>query len=282
MATFDGNVYSKCLGMNTQVVVMFPDYPDEIGHSSRYQTPRVLYLLHGASCNAADWGHLTNVQYYARKYNYIVIMPEVQLGMYSNMRYGLDYYTYIAHELPDIIHAIFRISPARETTFIAGLSMGGYGAGKIGFRNPDQYAGIGCFSALIDIKGQTDRIRRNPEQMPPQFDLRHWTGVFGDTLEIDPQTDDLFEIVRNVAVRKDRPVFFQSCGTNDPLYAPNLKFREHLDSLNYGHTYLEWKDGHTWPFWDRSLELAMRFFAGETVSAKDIGSYDMQTEVETV
>lgn len=282
MATFNGNLYSRSLGMNTQVVVMFPDYPDDMGHSSRYQKNRVLYLLHGASCNAADWGHLTNVQYYARKYNYTVVMPEVQLGMYANMRYGLDYYTYISQELPEKIQSFFRIPTEREDTFLAGLSMGGYGAGKIGFRNPEQYGGIACFSALIDMKQQTDMIRSRPEKMPPQFDLRHWTGVFGDDLRIDPQEDDLFEIVKRVAQRKDRPAFFQSCGTNDHLYTQNRRFREHLESLNYGHTYLEWKDGHTWPFWDRSLELAMRFFAGETVSAKDIGSYDMQTEVETV
>lgn len=274
MAVFNGNIYAKSLGMNTQVVVSYPDYPDDVGHSSRYTSQRVLYLLHGASCNAADWSHLTNLQYYARKYNYIVIMPEVQLGMYTDMKYGLDYYQYIAEELPQKMNEIFALPQGRDSTFLAGLSMGGYGAGKIGFRNPERFGGIGCFSALIDIQSQLE-VCRKAENMPPQYDPRHWQSVFGEELVCRAEEDDIFEIVKKVADREDRPRFFQTCGTNDPLYEQNQRFRKHLEQLGYGHTYLEWKDGHTWPFWDRSLELAMRFFAGEEVSAMDIGSYDM-------
>ena len=260
--------------MNTHVTVVFPDYPDDVLPEPHYGGTRVMYLLHGTSGNAADWSHLTNVTYYAKRYNYIVIMPEVQLSFYTNMRYGLDYYSYAAEELPRKMNELFHLPQGREKTFIAGLSMGGYGAGKIGFRNPDMFGGVACFSALIDIVGQQRHILTAPELLPPQFDLRHWTGTFGDPMAVNPCEDDLFEIVKSVVSRADRPLFLQTCGTDDPLYPANLKFREHLNALGYGHTYLEWKDGHTWPFWDRSLELAMRFFAGETVSAEDDGAYD--------
>lgn len=61
------------------------------------------------------------------------------------MAHGGAFYTYIVEELPVLMRQFFPLSEKREDNFIAGNSMGGYGAMKIGINNPDRYAAIGCF-----------------------------------------------------------------------------------------------------------------------------------------
>ena len=79
-------------------------------------------------------------------------MPEGHHSFYSNMVYGGKYFTYLTEELPKVLAATFQISTRREDTFIAGLSMGGYGALMCGLRRPDRYGGCAGFAlSLIHI-----------------------------------------------------------------------------------------------------------------------------------
>lgn len=261
--------------MHTQVTLVFPERPDEFDRPTYCSEPKLCYLLHGASGNASDWVNYVNTAYYANKYNFIFVIPEVQLSMYSNMRYGLDYFDYAAKELPELMLNEFNLPKSRRNTFICGLSMGGYGAGKIGLSFPGHYSGIGIFSGLVDINNQLERCRRK-EKMPPQFDERHWTGVFGDDFK-SSKMDDLFFLGRKAAKLKQKPDLIQTCGTQDILFDMNNRFAASLDEDGYSnHLYLTWREAHTWQFWDRSLELALRFFRGEKVSSSDKGSYDME------
>ncbi len=270
MALYQGNVFSRTLNMITQLSVIIPDYPWDIPVDREEQPPKVIYALHGATANASDWVRMTAIEYYARRYNYAVVMPEVQLGFYSNMRYGHDYFTYVAEELPQMIHDTFRLDTSPQNSYIAGLSMGGYGTLKIALSHPENYAGFASFSALTDISGQLAAQREGAGVK--MIDPRVFKAVFGEELQ-PKNSDDPYELVKRVMELPQRPRYLQTCGTEDFLYSDNLKWKEHLDNLGYGHTYLEWKDGHTYPFWDRSIEFAMRFFAGEIVSSSDTSSY---------
>ena len=50
------------------------------------------------------------------------------------------------------IGASFPVSSRREDTYIAGLSMGGYGAFKAAMTYPQRYAAFGSFSGALDIE----------------------------------------------------------------------------------------------------------------------------------
>lgn len=269
MALYQGNVFSKALGMITQLTVLYPDYPWDIPVDRENEPPKVLFALHGATGNASDWVRMTAIEYYARRYNYAVVLPEVQLGFYSNMKYGYDYLRWVGEELPQLVSRTFNLDLSRENLFVAGLSMGGYGALKVGLIYPETFGGIASFSAAVDIVRLLEDQKTNPN---PMLNDRVLQGVFGTELKADA-ADDLFTLIRQVAQRPDRPKYLQTCGTQDFLYEDNQKWKAHLEKLNYGHTFLEWKDGHTYPFWDRSVEFAMRFFAGETVHAGDLSAY---------
>lgn len=83
--------------MTTQINVIFPDVSNDV--TPLYEgTPKVLYLLHGLSGNSDEWTRFSKIEYYAKKYNFIIIMPEVQRSFYTTGKVGIDYFHYVADE----------------------------------------------------------------------------------------------------------------------------------------------------------------------------------------
>ena len=123
MAFFRGDFTSQVMQMVTTIHVVMPEYIDK-------KDTRVLYLLHGLSDNCSNWFRLTSLERYANEYKIAVVVPEVQRSMYTNMKYGLRYFDYVSEELPRFISQMFGVPNDREHRFVAGLSMGGYGALK--------------------------------------------------------------------------------------------------------------------------------------------------------
>ena len=145
MAFLHCEIFSNTLDMATAVNVILPNEgdPDEAP---------VLMLLHGLSDNASGWSRYTAVEQYAREIGIAVIMPEVQRSFYTDMVCGLPYFTYISSELPAQCRRMFGLSGRRERNYIAGLSMGGYGALKCALTFPDYYIGCGSFSGVADFR----------------------------------------------------------------------------------------------------------------------------------
>ena len=101
---------------------------------------------------------------YARERGIAVVLPEVQRSFYTDMVYGLPYFTYVSEELPTACRRMFGLSAAREQNYIFGLSMGGYGAMKCALTYPGRYAANERFSAHLAALGIAHR-----------FD--HWPGA---------------------------------------------------------------------------------------------------------
>ena len=131
MAFFQIEYSSDVLGQYRQVDVIYPDR-DQIAETESDTDIPVLYLLHGMGGNHNSWAFRTNIQRLLRKTNLIVIMPNSENGWYTNTNYGVRYYDAIAKELPQVMQRFFpSMTKKREKTFIAGLSMGGYGSFKL-------------------------------------------------------------------------------------------------------------------------------------------------------
>lgn len=81
--------------------------------------------------NENSWQKRTAIERLLRHTNLIVVMPSTDLGWYTDTAYGLNYYRALSQELPQVLAAFFpNMTQKREKTFVAGLSMGGYGAFK--------------------------------------------------------------------------------------------------------------------------------------------------------
>ena len=247
MAKISAVIDSDALQFRTHLEVIIPQQP----------TPatKVLYLLHGLSDDCTVWGRNTRIHHFAEKHNYTVIMPEVQRSFYSDMTHGSKYFTYVAHELPQTVERLFNVRHTRENTFVAGLSMGGYGAAKCALSRPDFYAAGASFSGAVDMRSHIEKAKAERIQISSFPEVY---AILGEAL-IFPDNAGLFHLANNIPL-DSRPRLLITCGDKDFLLEDNRRFDAHLQTLNYGHKYMEWPGEHNWDFWEECLPLAFDFF----------------------
>jgi S-formylglutathione hydrolase FrmB len=156
MALVHVNFHSDVLGMAASMDVIIPQQSHTlIGMStSGGGTCKTLYLLHGLSDDHTIWQRRTSIERYAAKYDLAVVMPNAHRSWYTDMEHGGKFFTFISEELPRVCRSFFRcMSDKREDNYVAGLSMGGYGALLHGLQNPARYSAIGAFSPGIPDPG---------------------------------------------------------------------------------------------------------------------------------
>ena len=135
--------FSEALSLSTSMTVLLPQRTTtQIGlaGAATSEPPPVLYLLHGLSDDDTIWLRRTSIERYAAPLGLAVVMPQVHRSFYADQAYGGRYWTFLSEELPELIGSLFRLSDRREDTFVAGLSMGGYGAFKWALRQPGRFA----------------------------------------------------------------------------------------------------------------------------------------------
>ncbi|WP_307592388.1 alpha/beta hydrolase [Paenibacillus wynnii] len=246
MAFIQCQFYSETLSLSIGINVFIPQY-SAIQVSGTGKLP-VLYLLHGLSADHTDWMRHSFIERYAEEKGIAVVMPSVGRSYYTDMKYGSDYFTFLSDELPTVVRALFPISDRREDTFVAGMSMGGYGAFKLGLTFPERYA------AAASLSGGLDTVSRmsGPNNLQP----RELTAIFGEVSDIKGSSNDLFYLLERLKEYDGNiPMFYQCCGTEDFLYADNQTFRKHaLDSGIIEVTYSDGQGEHNWEYWDPKIK----------------------------
>ena len=251
MAFMRCDIKSEQLQMCTGVNVIIPD-------GVQNNNIPVVYLLHGLSDNYTNWARLTSVERYANEYKVAIIMPEVQRSFYSDMKYGLKYFSYITNELVQFAGTMFNLPTTKEKSFIAGLSMGGYGALKCGLTFPDQYAGVGAFSSVCDVE-ECLKIGLSSAE------LNEFRAMMGEEL-ILPDNCNLYKLADKCTVS---PKILMTCGKSDFLHNQNIKFKSYLQDKKMDIDYREWEGNHSWEFWDTSIKMALEFFFGKDSQSDD-------------
>lgn len=248
MAFIECNFFSEVLGLSSSMNVILPE-PGQgqvgmEGSETKEEYP-VLYLLHGLSDDHTIWSRRTSIERYVASKGLAVVMPAVNKSFYTDMARGDKYYSFISEEVPRIARAFFPISGAREDNFVAGLSMGGYGAFKLALRNPDRYAAAASLSGSLDIAKVTVR-RKNDNQ---------WKNVFGDLDKIKDSDNDLLYLSEELSKSEGPKLkLFQCCGTEDFLYEDNQTFKAHAEKLGLDLTYEEEAGSHEWGYWDMKIQ----------------------------
>lgn len=243
MALIHCQFFSKVLKVATAMDVILPE-PPQAGR--RYP---VLYLLHGLSDDQTIWQRRTSIERYVQCMELAVVMPAVQRSFYADMACGYRYWTFISEELPALAQAFFPLSAAREETFVAGLSMGGYGAFKLALTYPERYAAAASLSGALDILSV---VRMEDESWRAEVQL-----MFGDLDRLAGSPNDLFHLARQAPGALARPRLYQCCGTEDFLYPDNLRFKELALSLGLDLTYEEGPGEHEWAYWDQQIQRVL-------------------------
>lgn len=116
MGLFSGSFYSENLKMNTYLRIIFPDESNDVTPAVIGE-PSLLYLLHGLSGNSEEWIRFSKLEYYAKKYNLIMILPEVSRSFYCDYPGGQRFFTYVADELPELAASWLKLPKERSKTF---------------------------------------------------------------------------------------------------------------------------------------------------------------------
>lgn len=256
MAQIHLDFHSDVLQHAANVIVVLPQKAGtRIGMEGEQGAQfRTLWLLHGLSDDHTIWARHTSIERYAAAYGIAVVMPNGGRGWYTDMAHGEAYYTYITEELPRVCRSFFRgMSDRREDNYVAGLSMGGYGALKIAFRNPDRYAGAAAFSGALNVC-ESHFCRENPA---------YWSDIFGDLATLPGSDNDVYALAARLAASEGpRPRLYLSCGTEDGLLGDNRKMHALLEGEGIDHTYREAPGMHNWAFWDAEIQHALAFMFG--------------------
>lgn len=232
---------------------------------------KTLYLLHGFSGNSTDWVTGSHAMELSRQYNMAIVMPSGENSFYLNQKgTGKAYETFIAQELLQYMAKNFGLSTAKKDNFIGGLSMGGFGALRLGAKYNHQYGAVfGLSSAMIiqDIAGMTEEAC---EKLPVKIaDYDYYRSVFGDlSTLIQSDKNPEYIIHQKVAQGEKLPPMFMACGTEDALIHQNRAYKAFLESKSLDITYHEGTGGHNWAFWTTYLEPAM-VWALDRVMAKE-------------
>lgn len=240
---------SQALGVETSVNVLLPE-AEAIQRKNR-PIP-TLYLLHGLSGNETDWMRYTSIERYAWPYYLAVVMPAVNRSFYTDMAHGAAYFTYVSQELPQAMEALFPLSQDREERFVAGLSMGGYGAFKLALRFPERYAAAANLSGALEMQ-LAYRMEKSP------FALKEMLDTFGPEADFLAGEDNLWNLAEGLkAAPQKAPKLFMVCGTEDELLPANDHFfADFGKSLSI--QYHREPGAHTWDFWDAHIQRVLNW-----------------------
>jgi S-formylglutathione hydrolase FrmB len=237
------NYHSHSLNKASSFNIVFPDDPG---------IPRpwsVFYLLHGLSDDHTIWVRRTSIERYVAGLPLVVVMPDGGRGWYTNGVEGYRHEDDLIHDVVGLIDRTFPVRAERAGRAIGGLSMGGYGAVKLGLKHHDKFVSVtshsGALAFLHDI--------RAGRELSPEFDR-----VFGKDPKGGPE--DPFAMVEKIDHGRV-PALRIDCGTDDFLLEQNRAFHRHLSALSIPHEYQEYPGGHDWAYWDDHVREAVAFHA---------------------
>ena len=217
------------------------------------QTLSVVILLHGVYGSAWSWAYNTGVHLMANEMMNRGELPPMVIAMPSDGLWG-DGSAYLPHNgyhfekwiAMDVFDALVEKIPVVQKNcplFIAGLSMGGFGALRIGAKFGFKFTGIAGHSSITNL-----------EQMKlfVEEDLSHLR-------QVNQVDNDVFKTFQQFSAHLP-PIRFD-CGSNDQLIEYNRALHLQMQEVSIEHIYQEYPGAHEWSYWAEHIAETLRFFA---------------------
>ncbi len=211
----------------------------------------VLLQLHGRWDDHYSWLHKSNLRAHTEKLPLIVVMPDGGSHWWADTTTLLRYESMIVEDIMPFVERMFPVRPGPWA--IGGLSMGGYGALRLGMKHANKFCSIFAHSSVIPD-------REDLHELMPWINTR-----------IGQDMDCAFW-ARQLAKAPAMPRIGFDCGVDDGLLDHNRRFHRVLDEMGVPHTYAEHPGAHTWDYWDTHVQTALRqhaeVFGFEIAAAK--------------
>lgn len=243
------NFFSYVLKRAVNINVIIPSMTfgeamaDSPSHKITERFP-LLYLLHGGGNDYSTWERYTSIERYAEERRIAVVTLSGENKFYKDIvspgsqpgsiMGGDLYYTFISKELPEFLYANFKVSDKPEDTYIAGLSMGGYGTLLHALSQPERFCALGAFSAAVNLQRIHGKVLDE-----------------NDMTEEEKSTDPLSLLKKSLSEGKKLPKIYMSIGSEDFLYKMVVDFKNDLEKLGVDVAWDVMEGyGHEWAFWD--------------------------------
>lgn len=212
----------------------------------------LLTLMHGVYGSSWSWAfsggaHLTAEEMISSKEvkPFIIAMPSDGLagdgtGYFAHD--NTDYEKWIIEDIPKAAQELTNKVSESSKLYIAGLSMGGFGALRLGAKYADKFSGISAHSAPESAQRLQQFIE---EEVSGMIDLKA------------PDFSPLYWLKKNSA---KLPPLRLDCGVDDELIEDNRHIHSELSKKGISHTYEEFSGAHTWDYWHEHLRDTLRFF----------------------
>ncbi|WP_100010000.1 alpha/beta hydrolase [Lentibacillus sediminis] len=255
MARIECEFFSEVLVKNMTMSVILPQkgkfYPESESAADRYPT---LFLLHGFSDNHMTWLQNTSLERYAADYRLAIVMPSADNSYYNDMANGSKYWTYLTEEIPAAARSFFPLSEKREDNFVAGHSMGGFGALKWGLNYPEQFAAVASLSGVTDMVFHLERARPFAADKYKSLSL-----AFGEETIIHTANDILWLLEQTDRLHEKKPMLYQACGTEDFLHEHNMRFFRTCKKTGVDLTTNFGPGEHSWDYWDDQIREVLQW-----------------------
>lgn len=215
----------------------------------------VIILLHGVYGSAWSWPFKSGVHLQVKEMIKKKIIPPVMLVFPSDGLWGdgsayvphddYDFEKWIAEDVPLLLKLQFRQITEKSKFFISGLSMGGFGAMKIGAKYPKIFHGFSGHSSITHL----DQMKLFVEESMDHYSQQDATDCS----------------VMKTILQNQKTVwpFRFDCGKSDELLAANRKLHKQLMKAGIAHDYEEFDGGHEWPYWEKHISRSILFFLNE-------------------
>lgn len=223
---------SNLKGDNGKYSIYLPyGWDDKANAGKKYP---VLYLLHGMWSHNNEWldnGKVKQTTDQAIKggklAEMIVVMPNAYDSFYvDGYMEGINYETFFWEDFVPHIESTYPVSTQRDSTAIAGLSMGGFGASYYAFTRPEEF--FLCYEMSGAVEGMGTALVPSVRQI---FESRGYNGDNFDQL----------------------PQYIMDCGTEDYMcLSANVNTHNYLQMVGFPHEYITRPGSHDWVFWEAS------------------------------
>jgi putative tributyrin esterase len=241
-------VKSSALGRRADCCIWAP----RLSPSEDIET--LLILLHGVYGSAWSWALKTGVHCTAQRMiergeirPLAIAMPSDSLqGDGSGyLKYpGLDVERWIVEEVPAVARLAIPALRRGARVAIAGLSMGGYGALRLGARYAGHFHAISAHSAITRIEEMTSFVEEPIEMF---------------TADASPEELNVLHLL--LKNREKLPPIRFDCGIADSLIQGNRTLHHALVAAKIPHLYEEYAGGHEWSYWAEHIAATLRFVA---------------------
>ena len=245
---------SRILGTNTTVHILIPSITglEQIPGQSPF--PRLngtLLLLHGMQNDPEEILLNTSIARYADACRLAVILPEGGNSLCVDPVSDAGYETFLTLELLPALRSLLPLSEERESTFIGGYSIGGYGSLRLALRHPELFSRCVVLSGALDVRFSAAFVKSATPALMPHV-LMHPRTLPGSEY-------DLKTVFESFPHGCEKPELYFACGEDDYFCRTSLEYAQYAASRGFSAPCYITEGDHDWDYWNTALKCAMEW-----------------------